>query len=164
MKKLLVSVFVISSFLAIFTAASTSVFTDFTSNTGNAFSTGLVKISLEPTSTLFNVANMAPGSSATKKIYVYNNGTVDLKYIMDETLTAGNPSLEEMLRCKIKNSSGRVFYDGALRDAATVEWLEVRPQDRGLLYFTVSLPSEVGNEFQETSCTVAFNFYAQQAD
>ncbi len=156
-------------------AFSLAIFTD-TAATDGGFTTGTVKIGLNPATALFNVTGMLPGDSSSSTLTVQNNGTADLRYSM--TTSATNPDtkgLAAQLALTIQTGScaspGSTIYTGPLGTAALGSPTQGQQAgDRTITFaagseqlcFTASLPLATGNAFQNAATTTTFTFNAEQ--
>jgi hypothetical protein len=155
-----------------------SLFTESTANDSNAFTTGSVAISTDPSSAFLTMSNMAPGDSVTAPLTVNNDGTLDLRYAMTtvavDTLT---PGLAAALTLVIRDEGtdcttfdGNVLYNnsldlGYIGDPAPGAQAGDRPitvvAGSEVLCFRVTLPSgATGPEGGSTTAT--FTFAAEQ--
>ena len=186
MKKVVVSILILGVVLAVALIGAIALFTDQATNPGNTFSTGTVDLTIDPTIAMFTVSNMAPGDVQYDGIQLTNSGTLDLRYAMTTTAD-GNSTLDGQLTLTIDvvdddgvdntwyTSDDVVheanIYDGVLSsaeigDAAqgnqTGDRILVATTGSERFRFTVELPIDTGNSFQNTTCTVAFVFDAEQ--
>jgi len=156
----MVSLLVIAVTAVMVGGASLAIFTDSASNTGNTFATGTVDIALSPASALVTHGNMAPGDSVSGDLTVTNSGSLELRYAM--TTTGDDAStLDEQLECTIKDSSDTVLYTGPLSGAQLGDRV-LDSGDSEVLTFIVELPLDTDNDYQGQSCTVSFDFAAEQ--
>jgi predicted ribosomally synthesized peptide with SipW-like signal peptide len=134
-----------------------ALFTDSAQNTGNTFAAGTLEISLnKPDGTkYFDISNIAPGDSGSATVTVKNDGTLDLRYDIAQTLEGALAQGANGLKVTIKDSSGavitpgdtnRVLAPGASEDL-TVQW---------------TLPRDAGNEYQGASATLGITVNAEQ--
>ena len=188
MKKVVVSILILGVVLAVALIGAIALFTDQATNPGNTFSTGTVDLTIDPTIAMFTVSNMAPGDVQYDGIQLTNSGSLDLRYAMTTTAD-GNSTLDGQLTLTIDVVTGigvdNQWYtsddvvgeaniygpDGALSSAAigdaaqgnqTGDRILVATTGSERFRFTVELPLTTGNSFQNTTCTVAFVFDAEQ--
>ena len=64
-----------------------AVFTDLTTNDGNSFSSGTVDLTVAPATAAVTLADMAPGDRVTEPLSVTNSGLLDLRYAVESTTT-----------------------------------------------------------------------------
>lgn len=183
-RKLAATVLVLALFVALVSLTAFGLFTDTASVGSNVFSTGTVDISTAPASAFITFSNMAPGDQVTAPITVSNLGTLDLRYAVRSTTTAG--TLAAQLDLTIKSgvttctnagfgATGIVLYAAA--DLGSTTGINVvgdptqgaQAGDRALvtgasetLCFNVSLPLSTGNAFQNLTTTATFDFLAEQ--
>lgn len=161
-------------------AATQAVWTDSDSVGANAFSTGSVTLSTNPTTALVTFSGMTPGDSVTAPVTVSNDGTMQLRYSVRTTIS-GSTTLSDGLTLAIKSgvttctnagfgSSGTSLYSGALTSGAVGSNSQgAQAGDRQLnasanetLCFQVSLPSSAANSLQSLSTTATFVFDSEQ--
>jgi len=185
MRKILTSLTIIAVVAVLIITASMAVFTDQRTNANNVFTTGTVILGIAPATAMFTVSNMAPGDVKYGGLQVINNGSLGLRYAM--TTTADNNStLDEQLDLTIDVVTGpgvdgiwytaddvvgqANIYTGNLSSAFFGNpMLGQQAGDRTLapgtserLRFKATLPLDTGNGYQNTTCTVAFIFNAEQ--
>jgi len=176
MKKVVVSMLILGVVLAVALIGAIALFTDQEEIGNNTFSTGTLDLASDPATAMFTVTNMAPGDVTYSDIELTNDGSLELRYAMTTTPDAGD--LDEQLTLTIDvmddDYSEVLFddiYDGALSSAFIGNTTAGNQAgDRTLvaatgieyLRFTVTLPLNTGNSFQNTDCTVAFVFDAEQ--
>lgn len=135
-----------------------ALFTSSASNSGNTFAAGTVHISLNnPDGTkYFNISNMAPGDSGSNTVTVTNDGTLDLRYDIAESLTGALASGDNPLQVTIKDKDGNVITPGAANNrvlaAGASETLTVE----------YALPKDAGNEYQSQSASLGLTMNAEQ--
>jgi hypothetical protein len=153
-------------------ALSLAVFSDSQAVTGNAFATGTIDISTNPTTALFSVSGMMPGATSSGTIVVANAGTGALRYAISSAVVTG-PTLAGQLQLSVyagATCTGTALYSGALDVAAVGSATQgAQAGDRTLagganetLCFKADLPLSTGNSFQGTATDVTFTFAAEQ--
>ncbi len=186
MRKILTSLIIIAVVASSMTAVALAVFTDQQTNADNVFTTGTLTLGIDPTTAMFTVSGMAPGAVVYDGLEVTNGGSLELRYAM--TTTPDNSSaLDEQLDLTIDVVTGPgtdgIWYTsddvvgeniygpdgqlsvGSFGDPAQGEDEGDRtlaPETSERLRFKVTLPLETGNDYQGTTCTVAFVFNAEQ--
>lgn len=165
---------------------SKAVFTDAPTLGANAFTTGTVDISTNPSTALVTYSTMAPGDTTTQSLVVTNGGTLQLRYAISSSATnADVKGLKDQLTLTVKtvdvttpgtpcdNFDGTQLYTGDL-DSSAGKLVGDSAQgsnsgDRTLnasatetLCFRVSLPSSSGNGFQNATTTATFTFDSEQ--
>jgi len=164
-----------------------AVFTDQESNTGNAFSTSEIDLTITPTTALVSFSGMMPGDQVTEDMVVTNAaGSEDLRYAISATAdNTDGKGLKDQLVLTVNtvdvttpgtpcdNFDGTQLYTGDL-DGATGDIVGDNTQgsqagDRSLapaaaetLCFRVVLPSSTGNAYASASTTATFTFDAEQ--
>ena len=188
MKKVVVSILILGVVLAVALIGAIALFTDQATNPDNTFSTGTVDLAINPATAMFTVSNMAPGNFTYKGIDLTNSGSLQLRYAMTTTVGGNNITLAQQLDLTIDVVTGAgddTFWytsddvvgganiygpDGVLSSAAIGNATQGNQLgDRTLnasgnerLRFKVTLPLDTGNSYQNTTCTVAFVFDAEQ--
>jgi len=154
-----------------------SLFTESTANDSNAFTTGSVAISTDPSSAFLTMSNMAPGDSVTAQLDVSNDGTLEMRYAMTTAATnTDDLDLRDALVLTIKTLGtncttfdGTELYSGTLASGATGDPAQGgQLGDRTLaasasesLCFEVEFPSDaIGPE--DAATTATFTFWAEQ--
>lgn len=186
LKKLLATLAVVIVAVSFVVFGSFAVFTDTQNVPGNAFSTGTLDISTNPTSALVTFSGMAPGDEVTNPITVTNGGTLQLRYAVTSTTTESTPPLDGQLNLTIKtgvttctnagfDTDGTVIYgpgdlggttginvigDPAQGDDTGDRTLNVSANET--LCFNVELPSSTDESYEGTSTTATLAFQAEQ--
>jgi predicted ribosomally synthesized peptide with SipW-like signal peptide len=186
-RKILTSLMIIAVLTALIAVGAMAVFTDQQTNPDNAFTTGTVILGIDPTTAMFTVSNMTPGDVEYCGLEVTNDGSLGLRYAM--TTIADNTSiLDEQLDLTIDVVTGAgvdtIWYtaddvvgeaniygpDGVLSAALFGDPTQGgQAGDRTLawstserLRFKATLPLDTDDTYQDTTCTVAFVFDAEQ--
>jgi hypothetical protein len=169
-----------------FIGVGSALFTSTATIAANAFTSGTVIISTNPTSAAVSFSNMAPGDQTTAPIAITNTGTLDLRYAVTSAATnADNKNLMDALVLTIKSgvtdcsnsgfgSTGTQLYSGVLGSVAGVNVVgnPATGADTGdrtlsasageVLCFNVTLPLNTANGYQGASTTATFTFTAEQ--
>ena len=187
MKKVVISLLVIGVVAAVALIGAIALFTDTATNPDNSFTTGTVDLAIDPATAMFTVTNMAPGDVQYSGIQMTNSGSLQLRYAMTTT-DDDTSTLDEQLDLTIDtvtgNGTDNIWYtsddvvgeanvygaDGVLATAAIGNTTQgAQAGDRTLaasgserLRFKVTLPLSTGDAYQGTTCTVAFEFRAEQ--
>lgn len=120
-------------------------------------------IEIIPDDQLFNVDNMAPGGTATRRLTVKNTGEDSFKYNVVVEFKEGSKLLYDNLNIKIKDiTSGILKYEGKLMDLNTVRLGILPRNEQSDLDFIVDFPSESGNEYQRLSTSFILVIGAEQ--
>jgi spore coat-associated protein N len=183
-KKLLATIAVLALLVSVVSISVLAVFTDTQSVDSNAFSTGTVDISTDPTTALVTFSGMLPGDEVTNPITVSNDGSLELRYAVTSTTTEDTLAAELDLTIKSGvttctnagfDTDGTVVYaTGDLGSMAGINVIGDPTQgadtgDRTLagsggnevLCFNVALPlASTGPE--DTTTTATFAFQAEQ--
>jgi predicted ribosomally synthesized peptide with SipW-like signal peptide len=162
-------------------AMSLALFTDDVDVANNAFTTGTIVLSPNPTSALFSVSTMMPGDATYGQLTVTNGGSAQLRYAMTTSATdTDNKHLATAVNLEIRQkASGTcsadftgtvVLASTALSSAAFGNPTQgAQTGDRTLnasaneiFCFKASLPLVTGNAYQGATTTATFTFAAEQ--
>jgi hypothetical protein len=187
MTRIVVSLLVVTVVVAIALVGAVALFTNSETNPSNTFSTGTLDLAIDPATAMFTVTAMAPGDVTYDGLQVTNSGTLQLRYAMTTT-DDDTSTLDEQLDLTIdvvtEDGDDNIWYtsddvvgeanvygaDGVLATAAIGNSTQgAQAGDRTLaasgserLRFKVTLPLSTGNDYQGTTCTIAFVFDAEQ--
>jgi predicted ribosomally synthesized peptide with SipW-like signal peptide len=136
-------------------AGTFAIFTSQATNSANMFTAGTVVIGVDPASTFATIENIAPGDSGSGTVTVSNDGSLELRYDITESLTGDLTAGANGLVVTIKDSNGNVIVPGdnnrvlaaGANEVLTVDW---------------NLPLAAGNEYQAKGATLALTFDAEQ--
>lgn len=142
---------------ALLAGGSFALFTSTDTNSGNSFAAGTVKISMDKPdgTTYFNVSNIAPGDKGSSKVTVKNNGSLELRYDIAQTLTGALASGANPLAVTIKDADGKVIVPGDNNRVLAAGASEV-------LTVSWELPRAAGNEYQGASASLGITVNAEQ--
>ncbi|WP_251153614.1 TasA family protein [Cellulosimicrobium sp. Marseille-Q4280] len=134
---------------------------------GNAFTSGVLDLTISPAEHRFEVAGMAPGDTVTEQIGVTNSGTVDLHYTVTVARDEDSGPLAEVLTTRLDAEDGQPLVTSAGLPAAApaVNGTTVRTLGAGdseTLTATVALPRETGNGHIGTTANLTWAFNAAQ--
>lgn len=145
-----------------------------TADSPGTFTTGTVDLTLSPATTLFNVANMAPGDVVYAGLTVKNSGSLQLRYDMSSSVTnTDGKDLGTQLTAEIKEvtdtceattfqlSLDSVALPTALSSLATIDHVLAAGASQ-LHCYKITLPLNSGNAFQDATTTATFTFNAEQ--
>ncbi|MCR4435351.1 MAG: TasA family protein [Clostridiales bacterium] len=136
-----------------------ALFTATVSNGGNTFTSGTVVITQDKAQgqIFANIANIAPGDRGSGTITVRNEGTLELRYDIAQSLTGALAEGVNGLKVTIKDANGNVIIPGTDNnrilaanggsEVLTVEW---------------ALPLEADNHYQGATAALALTFNAEQ--
>ena len=166
MKRIARSLLIIAAVAALAVGATSAVWTDSATVPDNAFTTGTLDISTDPTSAMFTADDIYPGWSETQSLIVSNDGTIPLKYDIAASKSAGDDALytSSKFLLKIGTTSGAGdIYNGTVSGLSNLSSMRTLAASANeTIYFTVSLDSTAGNDLQNLSATVTFTFSATQ--
>jgi len=190
-KKLAISTGVLGLMVALTTVGTLALFTDQDTVDANAFSTGSVALSTNPTTALVTFSAMMPGDVVTNPLVVTNDGTESLRYAMSSVATNVDvKGLKDQLVLTVKtidattpvsacdDFDGTQLYTGDLDSSAGKILGDVASGQTGVaasggdrtlaaaasetLCFRVSLPISTDNSFQSAATTATFTFDSEQ--
>lgn len=125
---------------------------------GNA---NVIDLSIEPGKVLFDLSNVKPGDSVTRKFKVMNNGNQDFSYIINNTFKSGSEKFYNELLLKIEDSHRNIVYDGQLKDFRRTNKSLLKSKVTDELLFLIKIPMELNNEFQGLNCEFEFKIYVE---
>lgn len=151
-------------------AGTFAIFTSNATNQANSFKAG--KVSIEANESAFvnnNIQNLAPGDHDSKTITVSNDGTLELRYDIDEQFSGGltqadttpsnSPDYQEgstPLEVTIKDATGAVITPGNNNNRV------LGAGESEILTVEYKLPKEAGNFYKEKTADLTFAFKAEQ--
>ena len=119
-----------------------------------------VDINTNPKGYFFDVGNLKPGDWMPRDITIMNDGTSDFKYTAIIGKKKSKKRLLEELELLVKKDSV-VLYEGKLNE---FEGFTPRNLDAGTsetIQFQVTMPTSLGNKFQDSSAEVEILFIAE---
>ncbi len=119
-----------------------------------------IDINKDPHGYLFQVENLKPGDWMPREITIKNDGKQDFKYIAKIGNSKSVKGLFEELDLMIQKDT-KLLYEGKLKDFQGIAPRELSKDSEETLFFQVSMPSELGNEFQGSSAEVEIIFLAE---
>jgi predicted ribosomally synthesized peptide with SipW-like signal peptide len=137
-------------------------FTETATNADNMFRVGTLELSLDPTSTVFDVPALAPGQQASATLGVRNPGTLPYTFTMSARKTAGYTDVYNALTCSVTSvDDSATVYSGTLAGLATSPRLVAvgATQD---LKMSVGLPPDADGTLAGDYCKVSFDVAAEQ--
>ncbi len=129
----------------------------------NAFadaSKNVIQLTTSPAHSFINMQNMAPGDTVSEVLIVKNSGNIDFNYFVSAKMEKGEQMLFDQLRLKITKEN-KTLFSGKLNDLQKFEVGKLESNKRNDLTFTIELPIELGNEFQNKSTTLSIIFTAE---
>lgn len=143
-----------------------AIFTDTATNTQNTFTAGTLDINvLNETAFSGTIANLAPGDTGSQTFDVTNNGSLDLRYDIAQSLSSGAGTLVLGDANKDLNFSIEYSTDGGTTYTA------VTPGDNNIVMaagathkykVTYTLPKAADNPYQAGSSNFKLTFSAEQ--
>jgi LPXTG-motif cell wall-anchored protein len=108
----------------------------------------------------FEVSNLKPGDWIPRDITVTNDGQFDFKYTVRLGKTNSIKGLLEELDFLISNGSV-ILYEGKVEGFKGLPPRELSAGSKEDLFFQVTMPYELGNEFQGSSAELEIIFLAE---
>lgn len=108
----------------------------------------------------FEVSNLKPGDWIPRNITVANDGKYDFKYTVRLGETKSIKGLLEELDFLISKGSV-ILYEGKVKDFKGFSPRELSAGSKEELLFQVTMPYEIGNEFQGSSAELKIIFLAE---
>ncbi|MCC3649345.1 LPXTG cell wall anchor domain-containing protein [Cytobacillus oceanisediminis] len=109
---------------------------------------------------LLNVENLKPGDWMPRNITIKNDGNQDFKYTSNIGKSKSIKGLFEELELEVKKDTS-MLYEGKLKDFKGFTPRELAKGTEETLFFQVTMPYELGNEFQGSSAEVEIIFLAE---
>jgi|GEM_PF-2868446 len=131
----------------------------------NVLKTGSVALTVTPNERLFTAEALLPGQVVQNTLEVKNSGLSPLRLTLSAKKSAGYTNLYDQLRLVVKDQDGHVFYEGLLKELATVSLgaAPVTPQQSVTFLVSLELPAEADNSIDNLSTTITFIVGATQA-
>lgn len=117
-----------------------------------------IDISTTPHKVSFDISNGKPGDTFTKVLMVKNSGTKDFKYMLSSSYLAGSEKFFNELVLTIIDQSGEL-YQGRLKDFDKLDPRNLKSNTNEEITFSIYIPYELGNEFQNLYCEFQFKYY-----
>lgn len=137
-------------------------FTKTATNADNVFRVGTLELSLDPTSTVFDVPSLAPGQQVAGTLGVRNSGTLPYTFTMSARKTAGYTDVYNALTCSVVSvDDSATLYSGTLAALASTPRL-VAPGVTQDLKMSVGLPADAAGTLAGDYCKVTFDVAAEQ--
>lgn len=122
-----------------------------------------IDINVVPHEYLFKVDNLKPGDWMPRDITIKNDGKQDFKYISKIGKSKSVKGLFKELDLIVKKDT-TMLYDGKLKDFNGISPRELASGTEETLFFQVTMPYNLGNEFQGSSAEVEIIFLAEGKD
>ncbi|MBI4213538.1 MAG: hypothetical protein HY534_04445 [Chloroflexi bacterium] len=161
-------------------------FTDSATSATNTFAAGTIDLENTPSSALITFSNMIPGDKVTTQLTISNEGTLDMRYAVSDTVTnTDSKGLGAQLTLTIKvdatcdsdnfDSGGTVVYGpdsplGTLGSSRNIIGTPGSTPNGGrtvtsggadVLCLQVKLPSSTGTSYAGASTTATFSISAE---
>lgn len=109
---------------------------------------------------LFEVKNLKPGDWMPRNITIRNDGNQDFKYTSNIGKSKSIKGLFEELELEVKKDT-KMLYEGKLKDFKGFSPRELAKGTEETLFFQVTMPEHLGNEFQNSAAEVEIIFLAE---
>lgn len=113
------------------------------------------------------LGHIVPGDSITEEVTIKNTKDVITKYYLStegvEGVTEKGLELLDKLQLKIV-ANDKVIYNGKANKIENELLGEYKPNGTGKLSFTITVPSELGNEFADLSSMIRWHFSVGEGD
>ncbi|MBY0155871.1 CalY family protein [Cytobacillus oceanisediminis] len=109
---------------------------------------------------LFKVENLKPGDWMPRNITIKNDGNQDFKYTSNIGKSKSIKGLFEELELEVKKDT-KMLYEGKLKDFKGFSPRELGKGTEETLFFQVTMPEHLGNEFQNSAAEVEIIFLAE---
>jgi LPXTG-motif cell wall-anchored protein len=119
-----------------------------------------IDISTSPHKVFFEITNSKPGDTYTKVLTVSNNGSQKLNYLLSSRFLTGSEEFYNELLFKITNTT-EVLYSGKLKDFNKLNPRSLKRKESEKLNLSISIPSELGNNYQGLDTEFQFKFYVE---
>ncbi|XXM72876.1 TasA family protein [Lysinibacillus sphaericus] len=122
-----------------------------------------IDISVSPSPVLFNLTNVKPGDSMSRKITVENKGDQDFQYLFTNTFLGGSEKFYNELLLVISKGK-ESLVEGKVKDFKKMDLRTLESSSSETFEITVEIPYELGNEFQGLSTKFQFNFLVEGSE
>ncbi|CAM3895272.1 LPXTG cell wall anchor domain-containing protein [Mesobacillus thioparans] len=109
---------------------------------------------------IFNVDDLKPGDWMPRDLVIKNDGKQDFKYTAQVGEKNSYKGLFEELELLVKKDTN-VLFDGKLKDFKGLNPRVLPKGSQENLFFQVTMPYELGNEFQGSAAEAEIIFYAE---
>ena len=168
MKKRLILTTIIIGILAFGIGMGTfAYFTSQATSTGNVFAAGTLKIgapNLEDNAGFINFTNKQPGDVEVASLVVKNLGTLPFKYKASAASTTNDLALYNQLHLVVKSGNNEI-YNNKLSGFTNIDVnTNLGAGADETLTFTLTFPTDLGNDYQGARADIQFTFDATQID
>ncbi|MCU1807644.1 CalY family protein [Cytobacillus firmus] len=119
-----------------------------------------IDINTTPHGIMFNVENLKPGDWMPRNITIKNDGKQNFKYTSKIGKSKSIKGLFEELELEVKKDT-KMLYKGKLKDFKGFSPRELAKGTEETLFFQVTMPEHLGNEFQNSVAEVEIIFLAE---
>ncbi|MBM6619057.1 TasA family protein [Bacillus suaedaesalsae] len=119
-----------------------------------------VDLATEPHKVLFDLTNMKPGDSVTRNLTISNNGKNSFNYLTTSKYLSGSEIFYKQLDLTVKDSKG-IIYEGKLYNFSKLAPRLLESKQKETLTFHVTIPMELGNEYQGLTCDFQIYLYVE---
>lgn len=119
-----------------------------------------ININTSPYEYLIKVEDLKPGDWMPRNITIKNDGNQDFIYTSKIGKSKSVKGLFEELELEVKKEA-TMLYEGKLKDFKGFSPRELAKGTEETLFFQVTMPYELGNEFQNSSAEVEIIFLAE---
>ncbi|MBG9449550.1 hypothetical protein ABE67_09545 [Cytobacillus firmus] len=109
---------------------------------------------------LFEVKNLKPGDWMPRNITIKNDGKQNFKYTSKIGKSKSIKGLFEELELEVKKDT-KMLYKGKLKDFTGFSPRELAKGTEETLFFQVTMPELLGNDFQNSAAEVEITFLAE---
>lgn len=118
-----------------------------------------IKLRTLPASSFLDTKNMAPGDEVSSTLNLATDGGQGMDVGMNARLESGSDLFYHALQLTV-SLEGQILYKGSLSQFQSTKLSGVNDDGKNLL-FTISFPLESGNELQNQTAIVAFDFNSE---
>ncbi|MGM0778452.1 MAG: TasA family protein [Bacillota bacterium] len=119
-----------------------------------------IDINTTPHGIMFNVDNLKPGDWMPRNITIKNDGNQDFKYTSKIGKSKSIKGLFEELELEVKKDT-KMLYEGKLKDFKGFSPRKLAKGTEETLFFQVTMPEHLGNEFQNSAAEAEIIFLAE---
>jgi LPXTG-motif cell wall-anchored protein len=119
-----------------------------------------IDLTTNPDKVLFDISNLKPGDSIERRITVLNNGKKDFKYIITNNFFGSSEKFYQLLYLKVLTEK-KILFNGRLEEFQKLKSGYLKSHSKEDLVFLISIPKELGNEYQGLHTEAQFKFYVE---